>query len=361
METETRPRDLERAGDDGASLVDLYRRMVLIRLFEEKAEEMYTRAKIGGYCHLNIGEEASVVGTIDALRPDDYLFASYRDHGVALARGSDPARVMAELFGREDGVAHGRGGSMHLVDVPRRFMGGYGIVGGQLPLAVGAALAIDYRDGDEAVLCLLGEGAVNMGAFHESLNLASVYKLPIVFVVVNNLYGMGTGVARSSAEPEVYRRAAAYRMPGERIDGMDVLAVRAATASMLARAREDRTPCLLETVAYRFRGHSVADAGKVYRSAEELASWRTRDPIIAFRSVLEARGLLSADDAVEIDAEAARVVQQAVEIADASPVPDVAHLYDGVYGPLAGGQFARMGPGGPLNEVLPGGMGGIGR
>ncbi len=339
--------------EDRDALRELYRMMTLIRLFEEKAEEMYTRAKIGGYCHLNIGEEATVAGTIAALQPEDYVFASYRDHGIALARGSNPGAVMAELFGREDGVAHGRGGSMHLLDVPRRFMGGYGIVTGQLPLAVGAAMAVDYRGGHEAVLCMMGDGAVNLGAFHESLNLAAVYHLPVVFVAVNNQYGMGTSVEQSSAEPEIYKRAAAYRMQGERVDGMDVLAVRDATARLLQLAREERVPGLLETVTYRFRGHSVADAGKLYRTAEEIASWKERDPIPAFRAQLKERGVLTDDDATRIEEAVARDVQSAVDFADASPDPDTATLYNNIYGPAAAGQFDRMGPGGPFGEALP--------
>jgi pyruvate dehydrogenase E1 component alpha subunit len=339
--------------EDRATMLDLYRQMALIRRFEEKAEEMYTRAKIGGYCHLNIGEEATVAGSMAALQPDDYLFASYRDHGFALARGTETGPVMAELFGREGGVAHGRGGSMHLLDIPRRFMGGYGIVTGQLPLAVGAALAIDYFDRKEAVLCLLGDGAVNMGAFHESLNIAAIWRLPVVFLVTNNQYGMGTSVEQASAEPDLYKRAASYRMPGERADGMDVLAVREATARLMRLARDERQPGLLETITYRFRGHSVADAGKLYRTQEEVASWRERDPIVLFQRALEGRGLMTADDAQKIDAEVEAEVQRSVEFADASPDPDVATLYDNIYGPTATGQFDRMAPGGPFGDELP--------
>ncbi len=339
--------------EDREAMLDLYRQMVLIRRFEEKAEEMYTRAKIGGYCHLNIGEEATVVGSMAALRPEDYLFASYRDHGFALARGTEAGRVMAELFGREGGVAHGRGGSMHLLDVPRRFMGGYGIVTGQLPLAIGAALAIDYFDRKEAVLCLLGDGAVNMGAFHESLNIAAIWRLPVVFLVTNNQYGMGTSVEHASAEPELYKRAAAYRMPGERVDGMDVLAVREVTDRLLGLARDERQPALLETITYRFRGHSVADAGKLYRTQEEIASWRERDPIVLFQRALEARGLMSGDDAARVDVDVEREVQESVDFADASPDPDLATLYDNIYGPSATGQFDRMAPGGPFGDALP--------
>jgi len=203
------------------------------------------------------------------------------------------------------------------------------------------------------VLCLLGDGAVNMGAFHESLNIAAIWRLPVVFLVTNNQYGMGTSVEQASAEPDLYKRAASYRMPGERADGMDVLAVREATARLMRLARDERQPGLLETITYRFRGHSVADAGKLYRTQEEVASWRERDPIVLFQRALEGRGLMTADDAQKIDAEVEAEVQRSVEFADASPNPDVATLYDNIYGPTATGQFDRMAPGGPFGDELP--------
>src|SRR3954454_13593554 len=251
---------------DKDTALRLFRMMALIRRFEERTEEQYTRARIGGYCHLAIGEEASTVGAIDALADGDCLYASYRDHGTALAVGSPPEAVMGELFGKETGVAHGRGGSMHLLDVPRRFFGGWGIVGCHLPIAVGAALALEQTDQPFAVLCQFGDGATNTGAFHEALNLAAVWDLPVVFQAINNQYGMGTSVKQSSAEPELWRRAAAYRMHGERVDGNDVLAVREVAGRLLEQPRAERRPAVLETVTYRFRGHSVADAGKVYRT-----------------------------------------------------------------------------------------------
>src|SRR6476660_381784 len=277
---------------DKDTALRLFRMMALIRRFEERTEEQYTRARIGGYCHLAIGEEASTVGAIDALEEGDALYASYRDHGAALAVGSPPAAVMAELFGKETGVARGYGGSMHLLDVDRRFLGGWGIVGGHLPIAVGAALALDYQDAPGAVLCQFGDGATNTGAFHEALNLAALWRLPIVFQVVNNLYGMGTSVEQASAEPELHKRGCAYRMHGERVDGNDVLAVREASGRLLARAREESELALLGKATYRFRGHSVADAGKVYRTADEIAAWRERDPITRYVEVLREHGLL---------------------------------------------------------------------
>src|SRR5664280_2669382 len=209
---------------DGAQLVKFYRDMMLIRRFEERAARAYTEALIGGYCHLNLGEEAAVVGLMSALRETDYLFTNYREHGYALMRGIDPNRAMAELYGRVDGVSKGWGGSMHMFDMSRRLLGGYGIVGGQLPLATGAALAIDYRSLDEIVMCTMGDGTANIGAFHESLNIAALWQLPIVYVIINNGLGMGTTVEKSSAEPELYKRGAAYRIESARVDGLDPIA-----------------------------------------------------------------------------------------------------------------------------------------
>ncbi len=316
--------------DDREHALRLFRQMVLIRRFEERTEEQYTRARIGGYCHLAIGEEASYVGAIDALVEGDALFASYRDHGTALAVGSPATAVMAELFGKDTGVAGGYGGSMHLLDVERHFYGGWGIVGGHLPIAVGAALAL-YREQPNAVLCQLGDGATTIGAFHEALNLAAVWKLPIVFQVINNQYGMGTSVAQSSAEPELFRRAAAYRMHGERVDGNDLLAVREAADRLLRQAREERQPSLLETMTYRFRGHSVADAGKVYRTADEVAVARAR-PDRPLRPLLGERDIASAADIDAVCAEVSDEITDAIDRALSAPIPARESLYDNVYG-----------------------------
>ena len=336
---------------DGEQALGLLRMMLLVRRFEERAEEQYTRARIGGYCHLAIGEEAANVGSIDCLEADDYLFVSYRDHAAALAVGSSPAAVMAELFGKETGVAGGYGGSMHLLDVDRRFLGGWGIVGGHLPIAVGAALAIDYQDALGAVLCQFGDGATNIGAFHEALNLAAVWHLPIVFQVINNLYGMGTSVEQASAEPELHKRACAYRMHGERVDGNDVLAVREATGRLLARAREESEPALLETTTYRFRGHSVADAGKVYRTADEVAAWRERDPIARYVAVLRDHDLLADEELDRLRTEVADEVSDAIREAAAAPTPDPGELYENVYGGEDWReQFARMNTAAPFGE-----------
>ena len=331
--------------------LELLGRMLLIRRFEERAEEQYTRARIGGYCHLAIGEEAANVGAIDPLGDHDYVLASYRVHGTALAVGSPPAAVMAELFGRATGVAGGYGGSMHLLDVERRFLGGWGIVGGHLPIAVGAALALDYRDEAGAVLCQLGDGATNTGAFHEALNLAVIWNLPIVFQVINNQYGMGTSVEQASAEPEIYKRASAYRMHGERVDGNDVEAVWFAADRLLRIARDERRPALLETMTYRHRGHSVADAGKVYRTPDEIAAWKQRDPIARYAAVLIDRGVLDTDAFEAMRKEISQSISAAISEAASAPIPDADELYTNVYGdPASTEQFARMHAAGPFGE-----------
>jgi pyruvate dehydrogenase E1 component alpha subunit len=257
---------------------------------------------------------------------------------------------MAELFGKETGVAGGYGGSMHLLDVERHFLGGWGIVGGHLPIAVGAALAIDYQDAPGAVLCQFGDGATNTGAFHEALNLAAVWHLPIVFQVINNLYGMGTSVEQASAEPELHKRACAYRMHGERVDGNDVLAVREAPGRLLERARKESEPALLETTTYRFRGHSVADAGKVYRTPDEIASWRERDPITRFVAILREHDMLDDDELESMRKEVADEVSEAIREAAAAPTPDPEELYENVYGEDWREQFAGMNAAAPFGE-----------
>lgn len=307
----------------------LYRQMVTIRRFEERAARSYTEAKIGGYCHLNLGEEATVVGLMAALEPTDYVYANYREHGYALARGISPERAMAELYGRTDGVSRGWGGSMHMFDLGARFMGGYGIVGGQVPLATGAALAIDYRDGSEAVMCLMGDGTTNIGAFHESLNIAALWGLPIVYVVNNNGLGMGTTVEQSSAEPELHKRAASYRMDSVRVDGSDPLAVLEAARLALAGARAGR-PYLVEAMTGRMKGHSVVDPAR-YRSPEESAAARAADPVAAFAATLRERGVLDDDEVAAIDADVTAEVIAAAAFADASPHPDVSTLFDYTY------------------------------
>ncbi|HET8759232.1 MAG TPA: pyruvate dehydrogenase (acetyl-transferring) E1 component subunit alpha [Solirubrobacteraceae bacterium] len=332
-----------------AELRDLYQQMVLSRVFETESERQYKAAKIGGYCHLSSGQEATTVGVVHTMQPDDILVTGYRCHGFALARGVSPEAVMAELFGRADGCAHGRGGSMHLLDVDRGFYGGWGIVAGQLPVATGLALALVRRGKEQAVVCELGDGAVNMGAWHESLNLAALWNLPIVFLVVNNGYGMGTSVNRASAEPELYRRASAFRMHGERVDGDDLEAVIEASDRLLRRAREHREPAVLEAVTYRYRGHSVADAGLAYRTKDEIVSRQANDPIARLRGTLREQGM-SDEELDAIDSAVDERVAAAVAFADASPEPDVSELARNVYAPGSGGQFARMRPGSPFGE-----------
>ena len=326
----TQPSPTRGAGPNRDRLLELYRLMFLIRRFEERAQVEYTKAKIGGYCHLNLGEEATVVGGIAALQPGDYIYTSYREHGHAIARGVDPKAVMAELFGKETGVAHGRGGSMHIFDLKHRFMGGYGIVGGHLPLAVGAGYAIKYRDGKDIVMCMFGDGVANIGAFHESLNFSRVFELPVIWFCVNNGYGMGTAVERASAVTEIYRRACAYDMEAIRIDGMDVLEVLDRTTEIVEQTRADSRPRFIEAVNYRFKGHSVVDPDK-YRSDEEKERWRQRDPVLLFEHRLQEKGVASKEELGRIQESVEAEVEEAVRFSDASPNPAVDELYRYVY------------------------------
>jgi pyruvate dehydrogenase E1 component alpha subunit len=309
---------------------ELLETMALIRRFEEEAGRQYQQAKAGGFLHLAIGEEATIVGTTSVMRAEDYLIGTYRTHGHAIARGTDPNNVMAELFGREDGCSRGRGGSMHIFDLERRFMGGYGIVGGNLPIAAGLALASDYR-GDEAVtVCMFGDGASNSGNFGETMNLAALWKLPVVFLVENNLYGMGTAIERHSAVTDLSRKAEGLGVPGVRVDGMDVLAVRETVSEHIRIAREDRQPTLVEAFTYRFRGHSAADP-EVYRTKEEVEEWRKKDPITVFRDRLLAGGVISSDEVDRMRERVEQRVLDAVAFADASPEPPLETLYDHLY------------------------------
>ena len=309
---------------------DWLRSMILIRRFEERAGEMYAKAKVGGFLHLAIGEEATIVGAVGAMRDEDYLISTYRSHGHALARGANPDNVMAELFGRETGVSTGRGGSMHMFDLENRFMGGYGIVGGNLPLAAGMALASDYKGLDEVTVCVFGDGASNQGTFGETLNLAALWKLPIVFMVTNNQFGMGTAIARHSAVTELYRRGEGFGVPGVRCDGMDVLDTYKVMREAIRQAREERRPVLVEAMTYRFRGHSMADPEE-YRTKEQVAEWRLKDPIETFTRRLESDGVIAEGDAKTIDTETMSRVDAAVSFADSSAFPPPESLYDHIY------------------------------
>jgi pyruvate dehydrogenase E1 component alpha subunit len=311
-------------------LIELYRRMVLIRRFEEKVAEMYSRGKITGFCHLYAGEEAVAVGAIYSLSSKDYVVSTYREHGHCLTKGASPRAVMAELFGKATGISHGRGGSMHLFDPNLRFMGGYAIVGGGLPLATGLGLSIAYKEEPEVVCCFFGDGALPQGAFHESLNMASLWSLPVIFVCENNFYGMGTMVQNAICQEELYRFAEPYKMPGVRVDGMDVLEVYTAVTEAVARAREGDGPSLIEAVTYRFRGHSMSDPAE-YRSKREERIWQERDPIKRFRSKIITEHRVNETRLEEIEQEIGAVIDDAVKFADESPEPALDTLMKDVY------------------------------
>jgi pyruvate dehydrogenase E1 component alpha subunit len=309
---------------------DMLERMILIRRFEERAAEEYMKGNIGGFLHLAIGEEAAVVGTITALRPDDPITSTYREHGQALARGSDPKAVMAELFGRATGICGGLGGSMHLMDRERHFYGGYGIVGGSIPLAVGLAWAIHYRAEDRVALAMFGDGAVNQGVLAEVMNMAELWDLPVVFFVLNNQYGMGTAVERASAEPDLFKRAEAFSMPARQVDGMDALAVHEAVREAARLAREERQPSMIEARAYRYRGHSMSDPDTT-RAVEEKERWQARDPLVTFERILLGEGVMTREEIDQVRERVDAVVEEAVAFAEASPpVPEdelARHVY----------------------------------
>jgi pyruvate dehydrogenase E1 component alpha subunit len=317
---------------DAALNKELLHSMLLQRRFEERCAEAYALGKIGGFCHLYIGQEAVSTGSLSLLRPDDYVITTYRDHGQALARGMTPRAVMAELFGRQDGCARGKGGSMHMFDRNLNFLGGHGIVGGHVPLAAGVGFAIKYRGGDQCIICFMGESVVNTGAFHEALNMAGLWKLPCVFIIENNRYGMGTSLERASAIHDIYERGAAYNMPRAQCDGQDVFAVREAVGEAVARARKEQLPTLLEVRTYRFMGHSMSDAvSGTYRTKAELEEYMKRDPITLLRTHMQEHGELSDEQLQKMDEEIKAVVQDAWDFADASPELPLEALYEDVY------------------------------
>ena len=310
---------------------DLLKQMLLIRRFEEKAAEMYMRGKIGGFLHLYIGEEAMAVGSISTLKPQDYIVSHYREHGHALARGIEPRRIMAELFGRSTGTSKGKGGSMHLFDAQRGFLGGYAIVGGMMPIAVGLGLAAQQQGKDSVTLCFFGDGAVNEGEFHESLNLAALWNLPVVFFCENNGYGMGSPISDTFAGTDIFRFAPVYGIntPGK-IDGMDVFEVMEATREAVDRARKGQGPTFIEAISYRFRGHSMADP-MVYRKKTEEEEWRNKGPIVRMKRHMEELGLLDETEMKALEAEADEVIEDAVRFADESPVLPYESISDDVY------------------------------
>jgi len=316
--------------EDRETLLKLFHQMVLIRRFEEKCAEAYSLGKIGGFCHLYIGQEAVGVGSISAIREDDYVVTSYREHGQALAKGISAEAVMAELYGKATGCSKGKGGSMHLFDKSVNFLGGHAIVGGQIPLATGLAFASKYQETDKVALCFFGEAAVNQGAFHESLNMAQLWKLPCIYICENNQYGMGTSLARAMSLQDVAEKACAYEMASEFVDGMDVMAMRQATQRAVKRAREDSQPTLLEARTYRYMGHSMSDPGN-YRTRAEIEKYQERDPIKIFTATLKEQNILSDKDISEVEAEVKEQVDQAVRFAEESPEPDPSELYTNVY------------------------------
>jgi len=311
--------------------LELLRSMLLQRRFEERCAEAYALGKIGGFCHLYIGQEAVSTGSLSVLRPDDYVITTYRDHGQALARGMHPRNVMAELFGRIDGVARGKGGSMHMFDKSLNFLGGHGIVGAHVPLATGVGFAIKYRGGDQVCICYMGESVVNTGAFHEALNMAGLWKLPVVYIIENNRYGMGTALERASAIHDIYERGAAYNMPRAQCDGQDVFAVRAAVQEAVDRARTESLPTLLEVRTYRFMGHSMSDAvSGTYRSKAELDENMKRDPIALLRAHMHENSELTDEQLQKLDEEIKAQVQDAWDFADKSPEPPLEALFEDV-------------------------------
>jgi pyruvate dehydrogenase E1 component alpha subunit len=305
--------------------------MLLQRRFEEKCAEAYALGKIGGFCHLYIGQEAVSTGAMSVLREDDYVITTYRDHGQAVARGISPRAVMAELFGRAEGCSKGKGGSMHLFDRATNFLGGHGIVGAHIPIATGVGFALKYRGGDQVCLCFFGEAAVNNGAFHEALNMAALWKLPVVYLIENNRYGMGTALERASAINDIAERACSYDMPNEVVDGQDVFAVREAVGRAVERARGESLPTLLEVRTYRFMGHSMSDAvSGTYRTREELEEYMKRDPIMVLRQRMERDGEWSDADMAHLDAAVRAIVEDAWNFAENSPEPPLEALYEGV-------------------------------
>jgi pyruvate dehydrogenase E1 component alpha subunit len=308
----------------------MYRQMLLIRRFEERAAQLYVEGKIGGFLHLYIGQEAVGVGAMSLLRPDDYFITSYRDHGYALARGTDPRPLMAELCGKAGGISRGKGGSMHFYDVPRGNFGGDGIVGGHLPVAAGMGYAIRLRGSDQVVLCFFGDGAVNEGAFHEALNVSALWDLPVVYVIENNRYGMGTSLDRASSVKDLYQRASAYGMPRRDVNGMDLMAVRTVLAEAIDRARGEKRPTLIEAETYRYRGHSMSDPGK-YRTKEEVEEMMRYDPIYQFGKRLIEQERFTQAELDAADQEILAQVEESVRFSDESPLPSAESLFEDVY------------------------------
>jgi len=324
------PRGKSTPAASSEELLHHYREMLLIRRFEEKAGQLYGMGLIGGFCHLYIGQEAVVVGAQAAIGPEDSVLTSYRDHGHMLATGMDPRGVMAELTGRKDGYSKGKGGSMHMFSREKNFYGGHGIVGAQVPIGTGIAFAYKYRGLNNVCLTYFGDGASNQGQVYESFNMAALWKLPVIYIIENNKYGMGTAVERSSANAELCQRGRAYGIPGESVDGMDVQAMKAATEKAVAHSRAGKGPFILEAMTYRYRGHSMSDPAK-YRSKEEVQKVRSeRDPIDHLRALLLEGGHADEDALKKIDRAVKDIVADAAEFAQNSPEPDPSELWTDV-------------------------------
>ena len=311
-------------------LIKLYEQMVLSREFEESCAEQYAKGHITGFLHLYSGQEAVAVGATAGLHRDDYILSAYREHAQAIVRGAEPRRVMAELFGKATGICKGKGGSMHLFDKDLNFMGGYAIVGGQFPIACGLAFSAKYRKEDRIAACFFGDGAVNQGTFHESLNWARLWELPVLFICENNFYGIGTEVHRSSALAHIHKRTCGYDIPAEKVNGMDVIAVYKAVKYGAERVRESGLPYFIEAVTYRFRGHSMADPAK-YRSAAEHEVWKARDPIPNFAGRLTEEGIATRAQLDAILAKAQSIVQESVRFAEESPWPENNAVWEDIY------------------------------
>ena len=317
-------------GMDRETLTGIYHQMVLVRRFEEKAAEAYSSGKIGGFCHLYIGQEAVAIGALSAIRKDDYVLTSYREHAHAIAKGMSPESVMAELYGKAGGCSKGKGGSMHMFDSEVNFLGGHGIVAGQIPLATGVAFATKYKGTDQVTLCFFGEAAVNQGAFHESLNMAQLWKLPCIYICENNQYGMGTSLKRAMSLQNIAQKGDGYEMAAEFVDGMDVLAVREATERAVERARKDYLPTLLEVRTYRFMGHSMSDPGN-YRTRAEIELHQERDPIKLFAASLKEEGVMTDAEFKEVEAKVKEQVDRSIQFAEESPLPDPSELFTDIY------------------------------
>lgn len=313
---------------DQELVADLYRKMLRIRRFEEEAARLYTEKKIGGFLHLYIGQEAVAVGALSVLEAQDYVMTAYRCHGHYLARGGNCRAGLAELMGKETGCAKGRGGSMHFYDVEKRFMGGWGIVGAQIPVAAGLAFAEKYKGTDSVTLCFMGDGAINIGAFHEGLSLAALWRLPVVYIIENNYFAMGTPLEKTAATDDLSIRALGYPMARDTVDGHDVFAVRASIHTAVRRAREQKLPTLIEAKTYRYRGHSMADPAK-YRTPEQVDEWKSRDPIKVLGEKLDALGMKSSRETIETEIEAE--ISDAVQFAEESKFPDPSTAMDYAY------------------------------